>query len=154
MSRTFKNLDWKNKRFGELSRDELFNILHVRQAVFVVEQTCAYPDIDLLDKHAWHFTGWTNTGEIAAYARILSPGLKHRQPSFGRVLTTEQFRGSGLGEELMRRTLELMQQLFPDQPIKIGAQHHLQQFYQRLGFVSISEPYDEDGIAHIDMLRG
>lgn len=146
-------LNWQIKRYCELGRDELFTVLQARQAVFVVEQRCAYPDIDALDKDALHFMAWTESGQIAAYARIMPPGVKHPQVSIGRVLTTEKFRGGGLGAELMQRTLQQIDELYPGQPIKIGAQNHLENFYIGLGFVTTTEPYDEDGIPHIDMVR-
>ena len=146
-------LRWQTKTYDQLSKNELFAILQIRQAVFVVEQTCAYPDIDALDKQAWHMSAWTTEGEIAAYARVLAPGLSYPQPSMGRVLTTEIVRGQGLGQELTRRALAFIAQQYPGQPIKIGAQLHLEQFYKNLGFESCSDPYDEDGIPHIQMIR-
>lgn len=149
-------LRWDIKRYNELSTDELFEILKQRQAVFVVEQNCVYPDIDDADRKAWHLCGRfaDNTGLLATYARILEPGLSCQHPSIGRILTTESARGKGLAKELMQRAMRFIETQFPDQAIKIGAQHHLESFYHSLGFVSTSEPYDEDGIMHIDMLRG
>ena len=91
-------------------------------------------------------------GKLVAYARILPPGLKIQEPARGRVLTRESARGSGLGRTLMEKTLEITQQCFPNQNIKISAQEHLERFYQSLGFTTVSEPYDDDGIMHIDML--
>ncbi|MBT8113994.1 MAG: GNAT family N-acetyltransferase [Arenicella sp.] len=150
-----RELIWETKAYDELSKEELFEILKVRQDVFVVEQECAYPDIDDADRAAWHICGRraTNGRPLVAYARILKPGLTYEQVSIGRILTSAAARGEGLGLELMRRAMSFIESRFPGQPIKIGAQTHLQRFYQELGFVPASEPYDEDGISHIDMLK-
>ena len=148
-----RELDWRVKSFDELTKLELFELLKIRQAVFVVEQTCAYADIDDLDKLALHLFASSNGKEIAAYARILPPDSVSPEPAIGRVLIAQAARGSGLGEVLMQRAIAEVERQFPAQAIKIGAQCYLQKFYESLGFEASSEPYDEDGIMHIDMLR-
>jgi ElaA protein len=124
--------------------------------VFILEQTCLYPDMDGLDLEAHHLLGWrieNGKRELAAYLRILAPGAKYTEMSIGRVLTTPAARGTGAGRELLARGIEYAEQLHPGHRIKIGAQAYLEKFYQSVGFQTISEPYDEDGIMHIDMLR-
>jgi ElaA protein len=91
--------------------------------------------------------------ELAAYLRCLAPGAKYEEMSLGRVLTTMAARGSGAGRELLARGIEYAERQHPGHRIRIGAQQYLEKFYQGFGFATISEPYDEDGIKHIDMLR-
>jgi ElaA protein len=127
-----------------------------RQQVFILEQTCLYPDLDGLDVAAHHLLGWRvadGRRELVAYLRILAPGAKYAEMSLGRVLTTPAARGTGAGRELLARGIEYAEHLHPGHRIRIGAQAYLENFYQGFGFQTISEPYDEDGIMHIDMLR-
>ena len=145
---------WHYKRFDELKLDELYNILRLRQNVFVIEQDCIYPDIDEVDKHAFHlFAEHQKSGELCAYLRVLAPGLKFAEASIGRVLIHEAYRGTGLGRELMLKSLSEIERAYPNTAIKISAQVYLEHFYQELGFITTSKPYDEDGIMHIDMVR-
>lgn len=92
------------------------------------------------------------TGNLAAYSRIVPPGISYREPAIGRVITSMDFRGRKLGMELMERSIALTHQAYPGQAIRIGAQAHLQQFYSTFGFVSEGEIYDEDGIDHVEMI--
>ncbi|WP_020410536.1 GNAT family N-acetyltransferase [Hahella ganghwensis] len=148
--------EWKYKSYKELSAEELFEILKVRQEVFIVEQNCVYPDIDDLDKVSGHLFATRcdaqNEHRIHAYLRILSPGFSYDQVSFGRVLTSAESRGNGLGKTLIAKTLEILAALYPGLPVKISAQLYLEKFYSGFGFHAVSEPYDEDGIPHIGMI--
>lgn len=149
-------IEWQWYSFADLPVADLYEVLAQRQNVFILEQTCLYPDIDGLDTGAHHLMGWRMDGgkrALAAYLRILAPGAKYEQMSIGRVLTTQAARGTGAGRELLRRGIELAERLHPGHDIKIGAQQYLEKFYQGFGFETISAPYDEDGIMHIDMLR-
>ncbi len=143
---------WFCKRFNELLPDEIYSILSVREEVFVVEQTCIYRDIDGLDKSAWHLFTKDERGEIIAYLRLLDPGLKYHEPSLGRVLTTKKVRGTGMGRLLLADAMERAKELYPTGKIRISAQEHLIKFYGDFGFGVVGEPYDEDGIQHIEML--
>jgi ElaA protein len=146
-------IDWQWHRYAELSPLQLHAIFAARQAVFIVEQACPYPDIDGKDPKALHLSGWSGD-QLSAYLRLLPPGVSYPdQPSLGRIVTTKIARGSGLGRELVARGLEKLHELYPSMPTRIGAQAHLQKFYGSLGFVQSSEPYDEDGIMHIEMTR-
>jgi ElaA protein len=149
-------IEWQRSSFAELTSAQLYEVLAQRQQVFILEQTCLYPDMDGLDLEAHHLLGWrieNGKRELAAYLRILAPGAKYTEMSIGRVLTTPAARGTGAGRELLARGIEYAEHLHPGHRIKIGAQAYLEQFYQNFGFRTISEPYDEDGIMHIDMLR-
>jgi ElaA protein len=148
-------IEWQWKRFAELAPAELYALLAARAAVFVVEQQCAFLDLDGLDASAWHLLGWAGADEgrtLAAYLRLIGPGGKYAEPSIGRVLTTAPYRGTGIGRAAMREGLEGVARLFPGQALRIGAQQRLERFYTELGFRTASEPYQEDGIAHVEML--
>lgn len=145
-------LYWKIKAFTELSTQELFEILKLRQEIFVVEQECAYPDIDDTDLVSMHLSGHNENNELVAYARLIEPGVSYDQASIGRIVVSPAARGQRLGESLMHTALNEMEVLFPQKAIKIGAQQHLEKFYNDLGFKTISEMYLEDGIPHIHML--
>ncbi|MES3025729.1 MAG: GNAT family N-acetyltransferase [Pseudomonadota bacterium] len=147
--------EWQWCSFDELSGAELYAVLAARQEVFILEQTCFYNDMDGHDLAAHHLLGWREIrGErrLAAYMRVLAPGAKYPELSIGRVLTTPAARGSGVGKELLEQGIWHAGQLYPGQHIRIGAQRYLEQFYASFGFKTVSEPYDEDGIVHIDML--
>lgn len=140
------------KRFEELSNLELYQIIQAREEVFVVEQNCAYLDADNLDLSAWHLSVTLN-GELAAYSRLVEPGLKFPEPSIGRVLTLAKFRSMKIGYALMSESIAFTEKTFPGKGIRIGAQAHLQKFYGSLGFESVGDVYDEDGIPHIVMVK-
>jgi len=142
---------WGLYEFDQFDVAQLYAVLTARVDVFVVEQDCPYQDLDGLDDAGFHLVAWHGRDRIAAYARILPPGTRFRQPSIGRVLTAMDCRRSGLGRELMRRAIGVVNSRFPGSPVRISAQCHLQRFYGDLGFVTDSAPYEEDGIPHVEM---
>jgi ElaA protein len=147
-------ISWRFAPFGDLTALELHDILQARSAVFVVEQNCVFLDVDGADPHCWHLLGRKDaTSPLLAYCRLVPPGLKFPEPSIGRVVTTAAGRGTGAGRELMAEAVERAHQLWPGAALRIGAQMYLERFYGGYGFVKSSEPYDEDGIMHIEMLR-
>jgi ElaA protein len=148
--------EWQWSSFSQLSVDDLYQVLQQRQDVFILEQTCFYQDFDGLDQGAHHLLGWqTIDGKrvLAAYLRVLAPGAKYTEMSLGRVLTNRAARGGGMGRALLEQGIRHAEQLHPGHRIRIGAQRYLEAFYASFGFVTFSEPYDEDGIIHVDMLR-
>ncbi|NZA27180.1 GNAT family N-acetyltransferase [Luteimonas sp. SJ-92] len=149
------SLRWQTRRFRELDLDALYAVLRLRAEVFVVEQRCAYLDPDGKDRHpdALHLLGLAADGALAAYLRILPAGVSYPEPSIGRVVTAPGHRGRGLGDPLLREALREIERRWPGTDVRIGAQAHLGDYYGRHGFVADSEPYLEDGIAHIDMMR-
>ena len=149
-------MEWILKSFKQLDIDELFELLKLRVDVFVVEQNCPYPEIDEKDRHAdtLHLFGRNKkNGELAAYLRILPPGLSFKEASFGRVVVTAQERKQGISNTMVKKALEIIENRRPEKNIRIGAQVYLKQFYESHGFQCVSGEYFEDGIAHIDMLR-
>jgi len=146
---------WQWSRMADLTAAEIYAALAARQQVFAVEQHCAFLDADGCDLFAWHLLGWVNdrtAPELATYLRVLDPGCKFAEPSIGRVLTLTPHRGTGLGRVVMREGIARTRSVWPGQPIRIAAQQRLVAFYADLGFRAASSPYDEDGIAHVDML--
>lgn len=137
---------------GNLSPLVVHGMLQARESVFVVEQQCPYQESDALDPTAWHGLG-RMSGELAAYARVVPPGLKFRGPSIGRVMTLLPFRGIGAGRALMAEAIRFTGAHYPGEPIEIGAQVYLRAFYESFGFRQVGSQYDEDGIPHIDMIR-
>jgi ElaA protein len=146
------DISWRFATFDTLSLTELYAVLQLRSEVFVVEQACAFQDIDGADTHAMHLLG-TTSEQLVAYARCFSAGVKYQEASIGRVVTHSAVRGSGAGHALMRCALASMAGRWGPQPIRIGAQARLEHFYAQHGFVKTGAPYVEDGIAHIEMLR-
>lgn len=143
---------YKWAQFEELTATEFHRIAKEREAVFVVEQTCAYQEIDDLDLSAWHLSV-LHQDALVAYVRVVKPGLKYEQPSIGRVMTVARYRALKIGRRMMQEAIRFTEQQYPGRGIKIGGQVYLQAFYESLGFEVVSEPYDEDGILHVDMVK-
>lgn len=142
-------MELRVKRFSELSCDELYDILQLRVAVFVVEQACAYPEVDGKDRGAYHVF-FTDDSGIQAYARVLSRGVSFNDVSIGRVVARQ--RGCGLGEKIMRAAMETACGRLHAERIKIEAQCYAKAFYEKLGFHAVSAEFSEDGIPHVEML--
>ena len=119
----------------------LYDVLRLRSEVFVVEQNCAFQDIDRQDLDAYHLLGYNEGGELVAYARLFAAGKSHAEASIGRVIVAQPFRQYGLGRELMRHALAHSDALFGPQPNKIGAQQHLEQFYNSFGYAQCGPMY-------------
>ena len=145
-------ITWNCKKFDELTTRELYAIIQLRNEVFVVEQNCVYQDADDIDLSSFHFMGWQED-RLAAYTRIIPPGVVYAQVSIGRVVTSPIERRTGLGRELMKLSIQQVYELFGNLPIRIGAQQYLQTFYITMGFQIEGETYLLDGIEHIEMVK-
>lgn len=145
------SLDWSTHRFAKLDIHALYEILALRQDIFVVEQDCPYQDLDGLDQHAYHMSCRDN-GELLAYQRCLPPGISYPESSIGRIIVSAAARGRKLGRELVQRGIDFNRAHWPDHDIRIGAQAHLADFYGSLGFEIDGEQYVEDGIPHVHMV--
>ena len=146
-------VQWRCLPFEGLSLAELYAVLQLRSAVFVVEQSCVFQDMDGFDPACHHLMGHDASGQLLAYARLVPAGVAFAQASVGRVVTAPAGRGRALGHALMAKACTALNNLWGAQPIRIGAQAHLQGFYGRHGFVIDSAEYIEDGISHVEMLR-
>lgn len=139
------------KRFNELTLNELYDVLKLRCEVFIVEQNCVYQDIDDKDQEALHIIGKDHSG-IVAYTRCFSPGIYFKEASIGRVVVKKEMRKYGYGFEIMKASIQAIQNTYSTGIIKLSGQTYLIQFYESLGFKTIGEPYLEDGIPHIAMI--
>jgi ElaA protein len=140
------------KSFQELNVDELYDLLRLRSEVFVLEQNCAFLDQDNKDQDCQHVMLYAD-GKLAAYCRLVPAGLSYPEISIGRVVTSPEFRGTGLGRTVMEIGIRTCEEIYGAGDIRIGAQMYALPFYEGLGFVAEGEVYDEDGIEHIEMVR-
>lgn len=145
---------WQTHHQRELSKNDLYAALMLRTRVFVVEQRCAYQEVDGLDLlgDTRHLLGWQGE-ELVAYLRLLDPLLNDGEVVIGRVVIAETARGTGLGHALMEQALAVCAGQWPGVPVYMSAQAHLQGYYGRYGFSVVSEVYLEDDIPHIGMRR-
>lgn len=139
--------------FHELSLEELYQIMALRQEVFIVEQDCPYLDADGKDQGSWHMMGFDDQSQLIAYTRLVPKGISYNDyPSIGRVVTAKSARGTGAGKKIMTHSIDWLQKKIGQEPIKISAQCYLLKFYNALGFNAIGEEYLEDNIPHIAMI--
>ena len=141
-------LKWKS--FSTLTKQELYELLNLRQQVFVVEQDCPFIDADFKDQDCDHLLAYQNT-ELVGYLRVSMPGKRYEGPEIGRVLTKQTVRREGVGKILTTEAIDFCARKYPNYDISISAQHRLLNFYQDFGFASIGEIYLEDDIDHIKM---
>ena len=145
-------LDISIKTFNQLSLEELYYLLQLRSEVFVVEQDCVYQDVDGKDQNALHVIG-KKDNRIIAYTRIFKAGDYFKEASIGRVVVSEKERHLKYGHQLMLASIKAIETSFHTKKIKLSAQKYLEKFYTNLGFKTIGEPYLEDGIPHIAMVK-
>jgi ElaA protein len=146
------HLDWQVKHYRDLSLNEFHDIIALRLEAFVVEQNCAYLDLDGKDKKCYHLICRNGKGDVVATARILPPGVSYEDVAIGRVVIEEELRGQGVGHELMDRCIKFSDLEFGNAPIRISAQKHLENYYSQHDFKSTGNEYLEDGIPHVEML--
>lgn len=147
-------IEWICKHHSDLGKEQLYALLKLRSDVFVVEQKCAYPDLDGqdLEGDTYHLMGWEDD-QLMAYLRLLDPESQGGDVVIGRVITAPAGRGKGLGHAMMEQALKQAEKHWPQVPIYLSAQAHLQGYYGRYGFVVVGEEYLEDDIPHIGMRR-
>ena len=146
-------MNWRWCRFDALGVDDLYDALALRCQVFIVEQV-AFLDPDGVDRRSAHLLGRDANGALTAYLRVVDPGVSYAEPSIGRVAVAASARGTGQGRVLMQEGIKRCENAWPGRTIRIGAQARLADFYASLGFAAVGEVYLEDGIDHIQMLRG
>lgn len=147
-----RTLTWSNKKFEDLSLQELYDQMALRQEVFVVEQDCPYLDADGKDQKSWHLMGYLGD-ELATYARLVYPGVSYQEASIGRIVTSLKYRRQGFGVKLMEQLLIEIEQIYGQVPLRMSAQTYLIPFYNSFGFQEVGEGYLEDGLPHIQMFR-
>tara|TARA_R110002096_G_scaffold97694_19_gene217815 strand:- start:18395 stop:18844 length:450 start_codon:yes stop_codon:yes gene_type:complete len=140
------------KKFAELTAQEVYDVLKLRQDVFIIEQNCIYSDIDGSDSEAIHILLYEKDN-LAAYSRLFAPGIKFKQASaIGRIIVAPAFRGSKFGRLLIEESISLCKELYPNTEIRIEAQAKLESYYKKYGFKSVSDVYEVDAIPHIQMV--
>jgi ElaA protein len=144
---------WSWHRFSDLGVDNLYDALQLRCRVFVLEQG-PFLDPDGVDRLSWHLLGRDAGGALVSYLRVVDPGVKYAEPSIGRVITAPEVRGNGSGRALMTEGMAGCERHWPGCAVRISAQAYLEKFYSGFGFVRVGENYGEDGIPHVQMLRG
>ena len=146
---TYKsNFIWHN--FDSISKEELYDVLNLRQRVFIIEQDCFYEDLDYADQDANHLLLYKDN-KLIGYSRVFAPGVKYNTASIGRIVTDFNYRGLGIGKEITIESIEFIKKNYPDSDITISAQLRLRKFYKNIGFVEEGNKYLEDGIEHIKM---
>ena len=145
-------MNWLWVRFAELGVDNLYDALALRCRVFILEQG-PYLDPDCIDRDSWHLLGRDGGGVLQAYLRVVDPGLKYSEPSIGRVITSPEARGIGLGRALFVQGVQRCEAAWPGQGIRISAQAHLEGLYGSCGFTRVGEAYLEDNIPHLEMVK-
>ncbi len=145
-------INWQIKHFNELSLQEMYDFMVLRQEVFVVEQDCPYLDCDGKDQFSHHLMGYNEANKLVAYTRLVKPGVSYQEVSIGRVITSQKVRRMGIGIDLMKKSIEAVYNLYGRQAIRISAQCYLEKFYGSFGFVPTGKEYLEDGIPHLEML--
>ena len=145
-------LNIETKTFEILTTKELYEILQLRCEVFVVEQNCAYQDIDGKDEKALHVMGKKNN-KIIAYTRIFEPGEYFKEVAIGRVVVSKEERQYKYGYDIMEASIKIIKEYFKTSSIKLSAQVYLKNFYNNLGFITVGEEYLEDDIPHILMIK-
>ena len=138
------------KLFTDLSLDEIYAMIHLRQKVFIVEQDCPYIDADYTDQDAFHLLAYKGN-DLIGYLRAFGPGIKYEGSSLGRIAIEINSRGLGIGKEITKEGINFLSKEYPNHEIVISAQHRLEQFYIELGFTARGEVYLEDDIDHIQM---
>lgn len=145
-------MDWLIKTFDDLSTNELYEVLQLRVDVFVVEQDCPYHELDGKDQAAYHLLGYEGD-KLVAYSRVFPAGVVGDHASIGRVIVHQEARKKGYGQLLMKEAISFAEKRLNIDTILIHAQCYLEEFYESFGFNKVSDPYDLDGILHIDMIR-
>ena len=143
------NFIWHD--FGSISKEELYDVLNLRQKVFIIEQDCFYEDLDYSDQDANHLLLYKDN-KLIGYSRVFAPGIKYNTASIGRIVIDFKYRGLGIGKEITIKSIEFIKKNYPNSDITISAQLRLRKFYRNIGFVEEGNSYLEDGIANIKMI--
>ena len=140
---------WEVKKFRDLSIDDLYEILRLRQEVFIIEQNCNYLDADGLDLYSTHLMAYFQD-ELIGYLRIVQSGKIYDTISWGRILVKNNFRKKGYGKAIIQKAIELLP---PNSAVTISAQLYLQKFYEYFNFKALGDTFLEDDIPHIKMIK-
>lgn len=145
-------MNFKFLRLHEFDAMSLYEVIKLRINVFIIEQVCFYHELDDKDYYATHVMAYDSDKRLIGYLRILDPGISFDELSIGRVVVAPEVRGDGFGCELMKKALDYIEEAHGKVPVRISAQAYLRNFYESLGFQTVSDIYLEDDIPHIEML--
>jgi ElaA protein len=145
-------MNWKFLRLHEFDVKSLYEVIKLRIDVFIIEQACFYHELDDKDYYATHVMAYDADNRLVAYLRILDPGISYDELSIGRVVVAPEVRGDGFGRDLMHMALDYIEEVHGHVPVRISAQAYLKNFYESLGFQTVSDVYLEDDIPHLEML--
>ena len=143
------NFIWHD--YESISKEQLYDVLSLRQKVFIIEQDCFYEDLDYSDQLANHLLLYKND-RLVGYSRVFPPGIKYNNASIGRIVTDFEYRGKGYGKSITHESIQFIKKNFPESDITISAQYRLVDFYENLGFENVGSIYLEDNIEHIKMV--
>lgn len=146
----YPDLHWHWCRLEGMKPFLLYDMLALREAIFVVEQTCAYHELDGLDKAAEHLLV-TRDETVVSCLRVLPPAEVAGQVRIGRVAVSSEWRNRGLARLMVQSAIEKIRLDYPSSDICLDAQTYLQGFYLSLGFEVCGDEFLEDGIPHIPM---
>ncbi len=136
--------------FDSISKEQLYDVLSLRQRVFIIEQDCFYEDLDYSDQDANHLLLYRDN-KLIGYSRVFSPGIKYDAASIGRIVTDLDYRGKGYGRSITQESIKFLKNNYPESDISISAQYRLVDFYENIGFEREGSVYLEDDIDHIKM---
>ena len=137
--------------FDSISKEELYDVLSLRQKVFIIEQDCFYEDLDYSDQDA-ESSPSLQDNKLIGYSRVFPPGIKYNSASIGRIVTDFEYRGKGYGKSITNESIQFIKKNFPKSDVTISAQYRLVNFYENLGFEKVGSIYLEDNIEHIKMV--
>lgn len=137
------------KTFSELNTSELYDILYLRAKVFVVEQECAYLDLDYADQKSLHCLLYEDDS-LLAYARVIPAGVQHKEVSIGRVVTSKP--GNGYGRRIFAAAMEAAKCQLDAVRIEIASQTYISHLYEEFGFRAVSDEYILEFRPHITMI--
>tara|TARA_B100000927_G_scaffold65854_1_gene51934 strand:+ start:175 stop:639 length:465 start_codon:yes stop_codon:yes gene_type:complete len=140
---------WHN--FDSISKEQLYDVLSLRQRIFIIEQDCFYEDLDYSDQEANHLLLYKDN-KLIGYSRVFAPGIKYDAASIGRIVIDSEYRGLAFGKGITIESIKFIKKNYPDSNIIISAQLRLRKFYENIGFVAEGNKYLEDGIEHIKMI--
>lgn len=146
------SLAWFVQHYRDLSLNDFHDIISLRIEVFVIEQNCPYQELDGKDKSAWHIFAKNMHGQVIATLRIVPSQTAGNNPSIGRVVVKQDWRGIALGHLIMEKAMAFIREEFGQISVKLSAQEHLQSYYERHGFQRVTEMYLEDEIPHVGMV--
>ena len=146
------NIEWRVIPFKSLNVESLYEIIQLRQEIFIVEQDCPYIDADGVDLKCIHISGYHNK-KLIAYSRIMPPDINYKEASIGRIITKKEFRGHGIGYQLVSISIDEIYKNYGNHPIRLSGQTYARAFYEKLGFIGEGEEYLEDGIPHISLVK-